>query len=68
MDRLVGRLKADSKRYFMKEEHNVPELKILMDELTRGLQITALRARHRALTLKALIVLREADRERRAWR
>jgi hypothetical protein len=30
-----------------------------MDELTRGLQITALRARHRALTLKALIALRE---------
>jgi len=59
MDRLVGRLKVDSKRYFMKEEHNVAELKILMDELTRGLQITALRARHRALTLKALIALRE---------
>ena len=59
MDRLVGRIKADSKRYFIKEEHNVPKLKILMDELTRGLQITALRARHRALTLKALIALRE---------
>jgi hypothetical protein len=59
MDQIVGRLKADSKRFFMKKEHNVPELKLLMDELARGLQITALRARHRALTLKALIALRE---------
>jgi hypothetical protein len=59
MDRLVGRLKVDSKRFFMKKGHNVPELELLMDELTRGLQITSLRARHRALTLKALIVMRE---------
>ncbi len=59
IDQLVIRLKAESKHFFMKKEHNAPELKLLMDELTRGLQVTALRARHRALTIEALIAKRQ---------
>jgi hypothetical protein len=57
MSRLIKMLNIESARFFSK--HSNPELKIIMDELTRSLQITALRARHRALTLKALIAKRE---------
>jgi len=37
----------------------LPEQGIVLGELTRGLEVTALRARHRALTIRALIVAKK---------
>ncbi len=59
MSHLTKMLKVESARFFSKRKHSNPQLKGLMDELTRSLQITALRARHRSLTIKALIAKRE---------
>ena len=54
MTSLTEGLELESKRFFSKKENRSPELRLIMDELIRGLKVTALRAEHRALTIKAL--------------
>lgn len=58
MGRLVERVKAASDLFFAENPNDSSELRPVVEELTRGLQITGLRARHRALTLQALIAKR----------
>ncbi len=45
----------------IKRSGSSPELEVIALELTRALAVTALRARHRALVLKALIAMRGRD-------
>ncbi len=57
MDRVVKDLERESKA------HASPEIFLLSQEPTRALQVTALRAKHRALTIRALV----AQRKRHFW-
>ncbi|MDI6727587.1 MAG: hypothetical protein QMD44_01505 [Thermodesulfovibrionales bacterium] len=59
MTSLTEGLEFESKRFFSKKENRSPELRLIMDELIRGLKVTALRAEHRALTIKALVSQRK---------
>jgi hypothetical protein len=55
MSIVVADLKRASKRNYRLSHSGLPQQGILLEELTRGLEVTALRARHRALTIRALI-------------
>jgi hypothetical protein len=57
METVVSRLTARI-NYLRKYAQQAMLLKPLADELTTGLRVTALRARHRALTLRALVAKR----------
>lgn len=52
---IVTGLKRASQRNYHLSRSCLPEQGIVLEELTRGLEVTALRARHRALTIRALI-------------
>ena len=52
---LIAGLKRVSQRNYGPLRIELPEQRIVLEELTRGLEVTALRARHRALTIRALI-------------
>ena len=52
---IVTGLKNESFRNYGPARTGLPEQGIVLEELTRGLEVTALRARHRALTIRALI-------------
>ena len=58
MESVAGRLEGEARRQFAGEKGESAELRLLAGELTRGLQVTALRARHRSLTIRALIAKR----------
>lgn len=60
MEQLVTRLERETARRF--PESSAPERRLLAEELNRGLQVSALRARHRALTIKALLAQRGKSR------
>jgi hypothetical protein len=55
MNTIVAALKRASKRNYRPTRTGLPEQGIVLEEMTRGLEVTALRARHRALTIRALI-------------
>jgi hypothetical protein len=52
---LVAELKRLSKRDYPAQGAFTPERGVLLAELTRGLEITAIRSNHRALTVRAVI-------------
>jgi hypothetical protein len=52
---IVARLKQASKRNYPLARSGLPEQGIVLEELTRGLEVTALRAHHRALTIRSFI-------------
>jgi hypothetical protein len=58
MGHIVKRLADETRRG---AKHQPPALQILAWELNRGLQVSALRAQHRALTIRALVALRESS-------
>ena len=59
MNNLVAGLKRASQRMYRPSRCSLPEQGIALGELTRGLEVTALRARHRALTIRALIATKK---------
>ena len=59
MEALTGRLDAELARLFPDARGTHAELKGLGEELDRGLRVTALRARHRALTIRAIVAGRD---------
>ena len=63
MASVAGRLEREAMRLFAGKKGENSELQLLSEELTRGLQVSALRARHRSLTIKALIAKRAASAE-----
>ena len=58
MERIVGEMEAETSRIAAAGKRETAELRLLSDELSRSLEVTALRARHRSLTLKALMAKR----------
>ncbi|MCM2359480.1 MAG: hypothetical protein NDI77_15120, partial [Geobacteraceae bacterium] len=58
MEQVAGRLEKGAFRTFAGATGEAAERKLLAEELTRGLRVTALRARHRALTIRAIIAKR----------
>jgi hypothetical protein len=58
MERIVGEMEAETSRIAAAEKRETAELRLLSDELSRSLEVTALRARHRSLTLRALMAKR----------
>jgi hypothetical protein len=61
MEGVCGRLERENKRLFARGGGEAIERRVLAEELIRGLRVTALRARHRSLTLRALIAKRNAS-------
>jgi len=59
MHAIVAGLKRASQRDYRLAPTGIPEQGIVLGELTRGLEVTALRARHRALTIRALIATKK---------
>ena len=55
MNIIVAGLKRASQQNYRLSGRGLPDQGVLLNELTRGLEVTALRARHRALTIRALI-------------
>jgi hypothetical protein len=55
MNTVVAGLRRASKRNFHGLHNGLSERGVILEELTRGLEMTALRASHRALTIRALI-------------
>jgi hypothetical protein len=55
MNTVVAGLSRASKRNFHGLHNGLSERGVILEELTRGLEMTALRASHRALTIRALI-------------
>ncbi len=62
MNLITEKMADRTSSFFKSNRETSPELKVIAGELTRGLKVTALRARHRALILKALIAMREGDK------
>ncbi len=62
MDQLTEKIEIQTSSFVRKTRDASPELAVIAGELTRGLKVTALRARHKALLLKALIAMRERDK------
>jgi hypothetical protein len=58
MERIVAGLRGEAHRLRGDGKQETTELKLLAGELTRALEVTALRARHRVLTIRALIARR----------
>jgi hypothetical protein len=58
MERIVGEMEAVTSLNAATERGESAELRLLSTELSRSLEVTALRARHRSLTLKALMAKR----------
>ncbi|HEX8948780.1 MAG TPA: hypothetical protein VF790_07460 [Dissulfurispiraceae bacterium] len=63
MNAVAAGLERETERFSSGMRNAPPDLDEISRELVRGLQVTALRARHRALTLRALM----AQRKRRWW-
>jgi len=61
MDQLTEKIGIQTSSLIKSTRGASPELTVIAGELTRGLKVTALRARHKALILKALIAMREGD-------
>jgi hypothetical protein len=59
MEAVVAGLEKETRRLAADDEKGAAELKLLAGELTRALEVSALRARHRALTIKAIMARRE---------
>ncbi|GMT46658.1 MAG: hypothetical protein IEMM0007_0224 [bacterium] len=62
MNMITERIENQTASFIKRTREASPELKVIAGELTRGLRVTALRARHKALLLKALIAMRERDK------
>jgi hypothetical protein len=58
MERIVGEMEAKTSRPAAAGKGETAELRLLSAELSRSLEVTALRARHRSLTLRALMAKR----------
>jgi hypothetical protein len=58
MERVVKEMEEETLRMAATANGETAELRMLSAELSRSLEVTALRARHRSLTLKALIAKR----------
>jgi hypothetical protein len=58
MERIVGEIEAATLLKAAAGRGEAAELRLLSAELSRSLEVTALRARHRSLTLKALMAKR----------
>jgi hypothetical protein len=58
MERIVGEMEAVTSRNTATGRGEAAELQLLSAELSRSLEVTALRARHRSLTLRALMAKR----------
>lgn len=58
MEKIVAEMEAASSSMATAGKGETAELRLLSDELSRSLAVTALRARHRSLTLKALMAKR----------
>ena len=58
MESVAGQLDREALRLFAGKNGESAELRLLAEELTRGLEVTALRARHRSLTVRALVAER----------
>ncbi len=61
MDLLTEKIGIQTSSFIKRTGDASPELTVIAGELTRGLKVTALRARHKALLLKTLIAMREGD-------
>jgi len=59
METVAGGLEREALRLFAGKKGESAELRLLAEELARGLQVTALRARHRSLTIRALVAERD---------
>jgi len=55
MSSVAGQLDGEALRLSAGKNSESAELRLLAEELARGLRVTALRARHRSLTIRALI-------------
>ncbi len=62
MNLITERIEKRTSSFIKKTRGASPELKVIAGELTRGLKVTALRARHKALLLKALIAMRTKEK------
>lgn len=58
MERIVREMDAVTSRPATAEKGEAAELRLLSAELSRSLEVTALRARHRSLTIRALLAKR----------
>jgi hypothetical protein len=61
MEQVALRLDKETRRAFAGATGEAAERKLLAEELTRGLRVTALRARHRALTIRAIVAKRHGS-------
>ncbi len=59
MNDVVDGLEREIRRNYAGGKHISPELPLIAGELTRALKVTALRAQHRALTIRALLAQRK---------
>ena len=64
MNLLTEKIRIKTVSFIKRTGDTSPELKVIAQELTRGLKVTALRAEHRALVLKALIAKRGGGKNR----
>jgi hypothetical protein len=67
MESVATRIEREALRQFAGEKNDSSELQLLAGELTRGLRMTALRARHRSLALRALMVKQGPKAADAAW-
>jgi hypothetical protein len=58
MERVVGKLETVTSRSTAAEKGEEAELRLISTELSRSLEVTSLRARHRSFTLRALMAKR----------
>lgn len=63
MDAVVKGLETGTARIYTPSEQGSSEIVLIARELTRALEVTALRAQHRSLTIRALL----AQRDRHWW-
>ncbi|MEC4685018.1 MAG: hypothetical protein VST71_04700 [Nitrospirota bacterium] len=62
MNLITDKIEIQTSSFIKRTRDASPELKVIAGELTRGLKVTALRARHKALLLKTLIAMRKGDK------
>ncbi len=59
MNAVVEDLEVETERIYAGQKHVSPEVLLIAGELTRALEVTALRAQHRSLTIRALLAQRK---------